>query len=56
MTPDPVNPVVVSVTVNVIVIVLVIPTAGTIMVPLPPGKGAVPPETVTVVVASGVNV
>lgn len=52
--PDPVNPVLVSVTVQVIVIVLIVPTAGTIKLPLAPGKTAVPPELVVVAVG-GVN-
>lgn len=55
MIPAPVNPVVVSVTVKVIVIVLTIPTAGTIKIPFAPGKTAVPPEVVVVAVGA-VNV
>jgi hypothetical protein len=47
--PDPVNPVVVSVTVKVIVIVVACPAGGTTRVTFPPGKGAVPPEPVKVV-------
>ncbi len=53
--PVPVNPVVASVAVQVIVIVSTVPIGGTIKVPFAPGKTAVPPEFVVVVVGA-VNV